>query len=129
MRSGFHGPHDDAPPLPHTDNALLGDLLWETAGYVEALGEAAIASRGPKAQQTISQMVGRLEKLGLIERRVGTGRSVGLYLTPAGHDVAEQAIARELEVDADVRRRLSPDRYAKLRHLLIESRHHLRDGG
>jgi DNA-binding MarR family transcriptional regulator len=147
---------DDALPLPHTDTALLGDLLWEVAGYVEALGEAAladlpvgtasnglltqilaepgvtvtaIATRGRKAQQTVSQMAARLEKLALIERRVGAGRSVGLYLTAAGRDVAQRAIARERQVDADIRGRLGPDRYDQLCQILTECRRQLRDAG
>ena len=74
-------------------------------------------------------MVARLEKIGLLERRVGTGRSVGLHLTAAGRDVAEEALAREVQVDADVRRRLSPERYAELRRLLVECRRALRDAG
>jgi DNA-binding MarR family transcriptional regulator len=150
------GIQDGALPLPHTDDALLGDLLWEVAGYVEAFGEVAladlpvgtasngllvqilaepgvtvtaIANRGHKAQQTISQMVARLEKLALLERRVGAGRSIGLYLTPAGRDVAKQALARERQVDADVRERLGADRYARLRRLLIECRHQLKSAG
>ncbi|MFJ8494389.1 hypothetical protein ACIRBZ_39510 [Streptomyces sp. NPDC094038] len=30
-------------PTPGTDNATLGDLLWEVAAYVELPGEAELA--------------------------------------------------------------------------------------
>ena len=89
----------------------LGHLLWETAAYAAVLGEAHLADspltlasvgvldrvatwpgisvaemsrQTPKTQQAISQVVGRLEKLRYLERRLREGRGVGLYLTPEG---------------------------------------------
>src|SRR5690348_12358168 len=113
-------------PVPATDSAMLSDLLWEVAAYVELLGEAALAGlpvttatsgtlmtiysepgvtiaemsrRKPRTQQAISQNVARLEKMGLIERRLGPGRGIGLHLTDEGRAMAEQAFDRERSAD------------------------------
>ena len=140
-------PAADAAPLPGKD--LLGDLLWEVTTYVELLGEAELADtsltlpssgmlqtvlavpgitvaemsrRMPKTQQAISQVAARLEKLGLLERRVGSGRGVGLFVTDEGRRAAEQGAAREREVEQRLHEALGDKRYEQLRRLLGESR-------
>jgi len=140
-------------PVPATDNAMLSDLLWEVAAYVELLGEAALADlpvttatsgtlmtiygepgvtiaemsrRKPRTQQAISQNVARLEKMGLIERRLGPGRGIGLHLTTEGRTMAELAFARERSADEQVRQVLGAENHEALRRLLIESRALLR---
>ncbi|WP_328611837.1 MarR family transcriptional regulator [Amycolatopsis sp. NBC_00345] len=147
-------PSDEILPLPGSGNAMLSDLLWEVSGYVELRGEIALgdlpittASSGvlmtmygnpgitvtemarlkPRSQQAISQIVARLEKLGMLERRVGRGRSVELHLTDQGSLLAEQAFDRENAVDREVRELLGTDNYEKLRRLLVSSRDKLRD--
>jgi DNA-binding MarR family transcriptional regulator len=131
----------------------LYNLLWQVAAYTHLMGEETFAGtpltvssgsmliavleqpgltvaefsrRIPKTQQTLSQVVARLEKLGLIERRLGPGRGVGLYLTGAGREMAEDAIGREEEVSARLRELLGEDRAAALTELLRESRTILR---
>lgn len=142
-----------AVPTPGTASALLSDLLWEVASYVELLGEATLADlpistassgmlltvhaepgitiaemarRKPKSQQAISQVVARLEKLGLIERRLKAGRGVGLHLTDEGRSLAERAVERERAADEQLRGILGPDNHAALRALLLDSRDRLR---
>jgi DNA-binding MarR family transcriptional regulator len=132
----------------------LYDLLWQVAAYTHLLGEAAFAGtpltvasssmliavveepgmtvaefsrRIPKTQQTLSQVVARLEKLGLIERRLGPGRGVGLYATDAGRELAEDAVAREQTVTARLRELLGDERTTALTDLLRESRAILRE--
>jgi DNA-binding MarR family transcriptional regulator len=132
----------------------LYNLLWQVAAYTHLLGEetftgtpltvasgsmliavleqpgltvAEFSRRIPKTQQTLSQVVARLEKLGLIERRLGPGRGVGLYLTEAGQQMAGDAAAREQEVNARLRELLGEDRAAALTELLRESRAILRE--
>jgi DNA-binding MarR family transcriptional regulator len=83
---------------------------------------AEISRRIPKTQQTISQVVARLEKLGLIERRLGSGRGVGLYVTDAGREMAQVAAAREQELSARLRELLGEERSRALTELLHESR-------
>jgi DNA-binding MarR family transcriptional regulator len=131
----------------------LYDLLWHVTAYSHLMGEAALAGtpltaasssmliavleepgltvaefsrRMPKTQQTLSQVVARLEKLGLIERRLGPGRGVGLYLTEAGREAAQDAVTREQEVGARLRELLGGERSAALTELLRESRAILR---
>lgn len=140
-------------PVPATDSAMLSDLLWEVAAYVEVLGEAALADlpvttatsgtlitiygepgvtiaemarRKPRTQQAISQNVARLEKMGLIERRLGAGRGIGLHLTAEGRTMAEQCLDRERTADAQVLKLLGPANHEALRQLLRESRTLLR---
>ncbi len=132
----------------------LYNLLWQVASYTHLMGEdtfadtpltvasgsmliavmeqpgltvAEFSRRIPKTQQTLSQVVARLEKLGLIERRLGSGRGVGLYLTEAGQQMAEDAAAREQEVNARLRERLGAKRAAALTELLRESHAILRE--
>src|SRR5918997_7018346 len=92
----------------------LVHLLWVVSTRTSALGEAAlggtpltlaglgmlenvdarpgitiaeISRRAPQTQQALSQIAARLERLGLIERRLagpGRGRGVGLHLTAGG---------------------------------------------
>jgi DNA-binding MarR family transcriptional regulator len=88
---------------------------------------AEISRRIPKTQQTISSVVARLEKLGLIERRLGPGRGVGLHVTDAGRKMAEVAIAHEQALNARLRELLGEERAAALTEQLRESRAILRD--
>jgi DNA-binding MarR family transcriptional regulator len=132
----------------------LYNLLWQVASYTHLMGEEAFAGtpltvssgsmliavlqqpgltvaefsrRIPKTQQTLSQVVARLEKLGLIERRLGPGRGVGLYLTEAGQQMAEEAVAREQEVNGRLRELLGAERTEALTELLRESHAILRE--
>lgn len=126
----------------------LYNLLWRVASYTHLMGEetfsgtpltvasgsmliavmeqpgltvAEFSRRIPKTQQTLSQVVARLEKLGLIERRLGPGRGVGLHLTEAGQQMAEDAVAREQAVNAQLSELLGAERAGALTELLRES--------
>ena len=148
--------HDASAADPHRTGSLkdtLHDLLWEVTAYTEMLGEAALADtplslpsngmletvvrepgvtvaevarRLPKSQQAISQVVARLERLGYIERRVGSGRGVGLYATEAGRVASREGVARERQLEEQLREMLGAGRFAALRDLLRESRESLR---
>ncbi|MFD2416635.1 MarR family winged helix-turn-helix transcriptional regulator [Amycolatopsis pigmentata] len=140
-------------PTPGTGSAMLSDLLWEVSAYVELLGEARLADlpittassgmlmavyaepgitvteisrRMPRTQQAISQIVARLEKIGLIERRLKSGRGVGLHLTGEGRTMAEHAFERERSVDEQLVGILGKKNHEALRELLVESRELLR---
>jgi DNA-binding MarR family transcriptional regulator len=88
---------------------------------------AEISRRIPKAQQTISSVVARLEKLGLIERRLGSGRGVGLHVTDTGREMAQVAVTHEQELNARLRELLGEERSTALTELLCESRAILRE--
>lgn len=142
-----------ALPTPGTADAMLSDLLWEVSSYVELLSEAELADlpittassgmlmtvyaepgvtvaelarRKPKSPQAISQVVARLEKLGLVERRVRRGRGVGLHLTAEGRTMAEVAFERERAADERLVAILGKKNHDALRQLLLESRGLLR---
>jgi DNA-binding MarR family transcriptional regulator len=150
-RSDAPSAPDGDPPFVGQDT--LNDLLWQVTAYTHLMGEAALADspltvaassmliivfedpgmtvaeisrRIPKTQQTISSVVARLEKLGLIERRLGSGRGVGLYVTGAGQEMAQVALAKERETNARVCELLGEERSAALTKLLRESRAILR---
>jgi DNA-binding MarR family transcriptional regulator len=128
---------------------LLGHLLWETAARVQALGDAATAHTSltrasiglldqiatnpgvtiagmtrllPKTQQAVSQLVSRLESLGLIERRLVQGRRVGLYLTSAGTRARAEGNAAEATFEAGLERAIGKARYERLCKALVEIR-------
>jgi DNA-binding MarR family transcriptional regulator len=134
---------------------LVSHLLWETATRLNLRGEAALAGtplslpalglldfissdpgitvaeisrRTPKAQQTISQVLSRMEKLGFVERRLRAGRGVGLYLTAAGEAAHVQASSREDELEAFLHDGLGAVAYEQLRSLLHRTRQLLLSG-
>ncbi|WP_211768916.1 MarR family winged helix-turn-helix transcriptional regulator [Kutzneria sp. CA-103260] len=146
-------PTDDTPTGPAL-TALLRGRLREVSVLIEQHGEAAlagtslslplnhlldtvvaepgvtvteIANRLGKSQQAISQAANRLEKLGYIERRVGTGRAVALHATSTGRNASAEAVARELAAEDRVRELLGPERFDTLMALLAATRDTLRD--
>ena len=144
-------PDGDAPFF---GKDTLNDLLWQVTAYTHLMGEGALADtpltvaassmliavleepgmtvaeisrRIPKAQQTISSVVARLEKLGLIERRLGSGRGVGLHVTDTGREMAQVAVTHERELNARLRELLGEERSTALTELLRESHAILRE--
>jgi DNA-binding MarR family transcriptional regulator len=129
--------------------ALLRGRLREVSVLIEQRGEAAlagtslslplnhlldavvaepgvtvteIAGRLGKSQQAISQAANRLEKLGYLERRVGSGRAVALHVTQAGRGASTEGVARELAAEQRVRELLGPQQFDTLVALLTATR-------
>lgn len=81
------------------------ELTMATTGTLDLIGTwpgstvADLSRRTPKTQQAISQLVAKLEKRGYVERRVGQGRGLGLYLTEAGAQARAAGSALELEFE------------------------------
>ena len=127
----------------------LGHLLWELSARVIALGEqrfaklelsrpalglldilasqpgisiAEIARQQPKTQQAISQVVARLETLGLLARKLVRGRTIALYLTAAGTRARSEGTAAEVAFEAELEATLGRTTYTRLRKALIEAR-------
>jgi DNA-binding MarR family transcriptional regulator len=73
-------------------------------------------------QQAVSQVVARLQKLGYLERRLGTGRGVRLYITDAGTAAREQGHRREQAYERKVRDLFGEARFQQLKQLLEEAR-------
>ena len=142
----------DAAALPGSQR--IGHLLWETSARVILLSEPllddiqlSLASMGAleriaafpgitaselarqafKTQQAVSQVTGRLERLGYVERRVGPGRGVGLHVTKLGDAALADGTAREAEIDATLQAMLGPEDARELRSLLTRLREGLID--
>ncbi len=134
----------------------LSDLVWEVSAYIEAMGESALADtpltlaasgmlclvhdepgitiaeisrRVPKSAQALGQVANRLRKLGFIERRLGDGLGIGLYLTATGRAMADVAFAREREVTDRLMEILGDQRYGQLSDLLGDIRELLSQRG
>jgi DNA-binding MarR family transcriptional regulator len=130
-------------------NHRIGHLLWEVESRVRLLGEAELGDtpltlpslglldtlsvwpgstvselsrRTRKTQQAISQVVSRLERLGYVERRLGVGRGVSLYITDAGTAARERGHRREEAYERKVRDLFGEARFEQLKQLLEEAR-------
>jgi DNA-binding MarR family transcriptional regulator len=86
---------------------------------------AELSRRTPKTPQAISQVVGRLERLGYVERRLGHGRGVGLYITEAGIEARNEGHHREDLLEGRLRDALGEQLYAELERLLDQARDRL----
>jgi len=86
------------------------------------LWEVETSRRTSKTQQAVSQVVSRLEKLGYVERRLGPGRGVGLYITDAGTAAREQGHRREEAYERKVKDLVGEARFLQLKQLLEEAR-------
>lgn len=111
--------------LPLADEAFAdGDLTLALAGTLDMVSTwpgstaAELSRRGPKTQQAVSQLIARLEKLGYVERRVGAGRGVGIYLTSAGEDARVQGNRREEQLEQRMREMLGDKTHAQLGEIL-----------
>lgn len=128
----------------------LVHLLWSVSVRTSTLGEAAlagspvtlaglgvlenihaeagitiaeIARRAPQTQQALSQVAARLEKLGLVERRLAArGRGVALHLTPAGAAAHRDAHAMTEAFESELATALGSARHQRLLTLLEEMR-------
>src|SRR4051794_38964349 len=127
----------------------LRHLLWEVSWRANALTESAfadvtigyagiglldhviaepgitaaeVARRLPKTAQAIGQTAARLEKLGLLERRLAAGRGVGLHATPAGERAWREGDAAEVAAEERLKELLGAERYATLLASLDDTR-------
>jgi DNA-binding MarR family transcriptional regulator len=116
-------------------DAEFGDaeLTLPAIGTLDMIGTwpgstvAELSRRTPKTQQAISQLVAKLEKLGLVERRLGTGRGVGLHLTEAGLKARADGNRKEQALEDRLRGMLGPELYDELEAALDRARECLRD--
>ena len=92
--------------------------LYEEDGL--RMGE--LAARARLSKQTMTQLIGRLERDGLVERRPDPrdGRAARIYLTTRARSFEPVVAAVLAELDRLVRRRLPADRLAELKSSLKE---------
>ncbi len=114
---------------PLGDEAFAGtDLTLALSGTLDMIGAwpgstaAELARRGPKTQQAFSQLVNRLEKSGYVERRLGEGRGVELYLTAAGEAARADGHRREDELEDRLRATFGGDLYEEIVRVLGAAR-------
>ena len=130
----------------------IGHLLWEISARVMLLGEpllaelqlslpsmgaleriaadpgitaSELARQAFKTQQAVSQVTGRLERLGYVERRLGSGRGVGLHATKLGVEMLTKGTAIEAEIDAQLQAIVGADEAERLRAVLRQLRESL----
>jgi len=111
--------------IPLADELFAdGELTLSLAGTLDMVSTwpgstaAELSRRSPKSQQAISQLVAKLERLGYVERRVGPGRGVGLYLSTAGEAALADGNRREDALESRLRELLGEETYAQLGELL-----------
>jgi len=133
------------------DTQRLSHLLWEVGARNSLLAEAAlsrtpftpsaagmldtiladpgisiaeISRRTPVSPQAVSQVVGRLEGLGFVERRSSGrgGRGVALFATERGEAAHREADERRVAYEGELAEALGPRRYRDLVKLLKEAR-------
>jgi DNA-binding MarR family transcriptional regulator len=104
-------------PLSSSAVGLLDQIATEPGTTI-----ATIARRSPKTPQAVSQVVARLEKHGLVERRLSGGRAIGLHITAKGTEVRAAGNAAEDAFEAQLEGALGTERYDALRRLLDEAR-------
>lgn len=136
-------------PVDHEREEQVHHLLWETytrmtllaeeqfdtphltmatTGTLDMIGTwpgstvAELSRRTPKTQQAISQLVAKLEKRGYVERRIGKGRGVEVYLTEAGAAAREAGNALELQLERRLTELFGAELYAQLRAVLQQAR-------
>lgn len=144
------GPSSESDPERWSQR--LTHVLWETYTRVSLLGDAEfvgseltlpaigaldmiatwpgstvaeLSRRTPKTPQAISQIVARLERLGYVERRLGPGRGVGLYITEGGRSARAEGHRREDLLEETVRNALGKQLYDDLERLLDQARNRL----
>lgn len=101
-------------------NHLLDAVVAEPGVTV-----TTIAQRLGKSQQAISLAANRLETLGFVERRVGSGRSVGLHPTGPGEVASADGVRRELGSELELRTVLGGDTFDLLVNLVETARDRL----
>jgi DNA-binding MarR family transcriptional regulator len=111
-------------------DASMGDtqLSAQSLGSLEKISETAgitvseLARCGKKSQQAVSQSISRLERLGYVERRLGKGRGIELYITSVGEQALQYGDDAEGDFEIELEQLLGPDLYERLHTSLQEAR-------
>jgi DNA-binding MarR family transcriptional regulator len=110
------------PDLADTQLSLMSIGALENVAAAPGVTASDLARQSFKTQQAASQVTNRLERLGYIERKVGAGRGVGLYITSSGRRALEQGLQIEAQLDRRLQDLLGEERYAELSELLQQTR-------
>jgi DNA-binding MarR family transcriptional regulator len=113
------------PVLADMQLSLPSIGALETISEFPGITASELARHVFKTQQAVSQVTGRLERLGYIERSVGRGRGVGLRITKLGSEALAAGIAGEQAVELRLEELLGSDLFEALRAHLQEARDRL----
>jgi DNA-binding MarR family transcriptional regulator len=97
----------------------IGSL--EKIAETPAINVSELARWAMKSQQAVSQNVERLERLEYVERRVGKGRGIQLYITVAGEEALKRGSEAEAEFERELERLFGPELYERLHSSLQEA--------
>lgn len=99
-----------------------------TLTEAEGISQQELAQRLYVTKGNISGLLDRLERAGLVERRstASDRRQYAIYLTAAGRESADQAIALQHALIAATLGKLTPENLAAFETLLVATRDFLR---
>lgn len=87
---------------------------------IRGVSSAALARARRMTPQTMSEIITGLEKDGLLERRPRHGRTLGLYLTPAGTARFTKAGSAAVGIEREMLAALSPREQDRFRELIFK---------
>ena len=100
------------------------DLILMHLWHKDGLTMSEIVEQVAKQPATITKMVNRMEKSGLVERRPDPddGRVKRIYMTDMGRDVWEQTLVAWQRLNDESSSNLTDDEQETLKHLLLKMR-------
>ena len=102
-------------------------IMFDVA-RIRGVSSAGLARVRRMTPQTMSEIITGLERDGLIERRPRHGRTLGLYLTPAGTARLTKAGSAAAEIEREMLAGLSPKDQDRFRLLIFKCVTHLTAG-
>lgn len=103
----------------HLSRSALGTLMQIAHSPGSTISE--LARVGVRTQQSVSQVVARLERLGFVERRLQDGRAIGLHITEPGLAAVLVGDRCEASEEQELSELLGAERYEQLCELLAQA--------
>lgn len=94
-------------------------IMFDVA-RIRGVSSAALARARRMTPQTMSEIITGLERDGLLERRPRHGRTLGLYLTPAGTARFTKAGLAAVGIEREMLAALSPREQERFRELIFK---------
>ena len=102
-------------------------IMFDVA-RIRGVSSAGLARVRRMTPQTMSEIITGLEREGLLERRPRHGRTLGLYLTPAGTARLAKAGSAAAGIEREMLAGLSPKDQERFRELIFKCVTHLSAG-
>ena len=94
-------------------------IMFDVA-RIRGVSSAGLARARRMTPQTMSEIITGLERDGLLERRPRHGRTLGLYLTPAGTARLTKAGTAAVGIEREMLTALSPREQERFRELIFK---------